>query len=121
MRISDWSSDGCSSDLLTDAALLETLVRDKLDAQAEAVRVEGWAWVEAVPQLSHADRQTFQNAPRQRREPSASEARRIASLENRIEKIEAELEESYDTKDEDKEATPEGRTDTGAGERETNE
>ncbi|MEE5091659.1 ParB N-terminal domain-containing protein [Xanthomonas euvesicatoria] len=104
---------------LTDAALLETLVRDKLDAQAEAVRAEGWAWVEAVPQLNHADRQTFQNAPRQRREPSAREARRIASLENRIEKIDAELEDAYDTEDEDKAASLEERRDQVAGELQT--
>src|SRR3546814_6062755 len=80
MRISDWSSDVCSSDL---------------------------------------DRQTFQNAPRQRREPSAREARRIASLENRIEKIDAELEDAYDTEDEDKAATLEERRDQVAGELQT--
>src|SRR3546814_14379157 len=82
MRISDWSSDVCSSDL---------------------------------------DRQTFQNAPRQRREPSAREARRIASLENRIEKIDAELEDAYDTEDEDKAATMEERRDQVAGELQTSE
>jgi ParB family chromosome partitioning protein len=115
----DLFAEGDAGTYLTDAALLETLVRDKLDAQAEAVRVEGWAWVEAVPQLSHADRQTFQNAPRQRREPSAREARRIASLENRIEKIDAELEDAYDTEDEDKAATLEERRDQVAGELQT--
>src|SRR3546814_7997642 len=46
----DLFAEGDAGTYLTDAALLETLVRDKLDAQAEAVRVEGWAWVEAVPQ-----------------------------------------------------------------------
>ncbi|WP_186072204.1 ParB/RepB/Spo0J family partition protein [Burkholderia gladioli] len=115
----DLFAEGDAGTYLTDAALLETLVRGKLDAQAEAVRVEGWAWVEAVPQLSHADRQTFQNAPRQRREPSAREARRIASLENRIEKIDAELEDAYDTEDEDKAATLEERRDQVAGELQT--
>src|SRR3546814_6479933 len=113
----DLFAEGDAGTYLTDAALLETLVRDKLDAQAEAVRVEGWAWVEAVPQLSHADRQTFQNAPRQRREPSAREARRIASLDNRIEKIDADLEADYDTEDEDKAATLEERRDQVAGDR----
>ncbi|PRY04556.1 uncharacterized protein DUF3363 [Paraburkholderia sp. BL25I1N1] len=64
----DLFAEGDAGTYLTDAALLETLVRAKLDAQAEEVRAEGWAWVEAVPNMSHADRQTFQNAPRQRRE-----------------------------------------------------
>src|SRR3546814_12933858 len=78
MRISDWSSDVCSSDL------------------------EGWAWVEAVPHLAYEERQAFQNAPRHRREPTTREARRIASLETRLEKIDAELEEACDAEDEAK-------------------
>ncbi|NIE82634.1 MULTISPECIES: ParB/RepB/Spo0J family partition protein [unclassified Burkholderia] len=98
----DLFAEGDAGTYLTDAALLETLVRGKLDAQAGDVRAEGWAWVEAVPHMSHADRQTFQNAPRQRREPNAREARRIASLQTRLDKLDAELEEAYDAEDEDK-------------------
>lgn len=98
----DLFADGDAGTYLTDSALLESLVRDKLNALAEDVRAEGWAWVEAVPHINHADRQAFQNAPRQRREPTAREARRIASLQTRLEKIDAELEDAYDTEDEDK-------------------
>jgi ParB family chromosome partitioning protein len=98
----DLSAEGDAGTYLTDAVLLETLVRGKLDALAEDVRAEGWAWVEAVLHMSHAEQQTFQNAPRQRREPNAREARRIASLQTRIEKIDAELEEAYDAEDENK-------------------
>ncbi|ULU23306.1 ParB/RepB/Spo0J family partition protein [Dyella terrae] len=98
----DLFAEGDAGTYLTDAALLETLVRGKLDALAEDVRGEGWAWVEAVPQVSHAERQTFQNAPRQRREPSAREGRRVASLQTRLDKIDAELEEAYDAEDEDR-------------------
>ncbi|HCF6874129.1 TPA: ParB/RepB/Spo0J family partition protein [Pseudomonas aeruginosa] len=98
----DLFADDDSGTYLTDATLLETLVRGKLEVLAEDVRTEGWAWVEAVPQFSYADRQTFHNAPRTRREPSAREARRIASLQARLEKVDAELEEAYDADDEDK-------------------
>ncbi|WP_322053663.1 ParB/RepB/Spo0J family partition protein [Paraburkholderia bannensis] len=98
----DLFAEGDAGTYLTDAVLLETLVRGKLDAQAEDVRAEGWAWVEAVPHMSHADRQTFQNAPRHRREPTSREARRIASLQTRLDKLDAELEEAYDAEDEDK-------------------
>jgi ParB family chromosome partitioning protein len=112
----DLFAEGDAGTYLTDAALLETLVRSKLDAQAEEVRAEGWAWVEAVPQMSHADRQTFQNAPRQRREPSAREARRIASLQGRLDKIDTTLEEAYDAEDEDKVATLEERREQVASE-----
>lgn len=113
---SDLFADDDSGTYLTDAALLETLVRGKLDALAEDVRGEGWAWVEAVPHLSHVNRQTFQNAPRQRREPTAHEARRIASLHTRLDKIDATLEEAYDAEDEDKAATVEERRGQVAGE-----
>lgn len=74
--------------------MLETLVRDKLATLAEDVRAEGWAWVEAVPHLAYEERQAFQNAPRHRREPTTREARRIASLQTRLDKIDAELEEA---------------------------
>ncbi|MGP5868180.1 ParB N-terminal domain-containing protein [Pseudomonas aeruginosa] len=98
----DLFADDDSGTYLTDAALLETLVRGKLEVLAENVRAEGWAWVEAVPQFSYADRQAFQSAPRTRREPTAREARRIASLQARLEKVDAELEDAYDTEDEDR-------------------
>ena len=75
-----------------EAAARKALIdeqRGKLDALAGDVRAEGWAWVEAVPHMSYAERQAFQNAPRQRREPTAREARRIASLQSRLDKIDA--------------------------------
>ncbi len=105
----DLFAEGDAGTYLTDAALLETLVRDKLDALAEDVHAEGWAWVDATPHISHADRQAFQNAPRQRREPNAREARRIASLQTRLEKIDAELEDAYDAEDEGKAGALESR------------
>ncbi|HCF7075574.1 TPA: ParB/RepB/Spo0J family partition protein [Pseudomonas aeruginosa] len=112
----DLFAEGDAGTYLTDAALLETLVRDKLAALAEDVRAEGWAWVEAVPHMSYAERQAFQNAPRQRREPTAREARRIASLQSRLDKIDAELEEAYDAEDEDKTEALEPRREQVAGE-----
>ncbi|MCF7220470.1 ParB/RepB/Spo0J family partition protein [Marilutibacter chinensis] len=112
----DLFAEGDAGTYLTDAALLETLVRDKLDALAEDVRAEGWAWVDATPHISHADRQAFQNAPRQRREPTSREARRIASLQTRLEKIDAELEDAYDAEDEGRAETLEQRREQVAGE-----
>lgn len=98
----DLFAEGDAGTYLTDAGLLETLVLGKLDALADGIRAEGWAWVEAVPHMNHAERQAFQNAPRQRREPTAREARRIAPLQTRLDKLDAELEEAYDAEDEDK-------------------
>lgn len=98
----DLFADDDSGTYLIDAALLETLVRGKLEVLAEDVRAEGWARVEAVPQFSYADRQAFQSASRIRREPTTREARRIALLQARLEKVDAELEDTYDAEDEDK-------------------
>ncbi|KAA8919055.1 chromosome partitioning protein ParB [Xanthomonas sontii] len=115
----DLFAEGDAGTYLTDAVLLETLVREKLAALAEDVRAEGWAWVEAVPHLSYAERQAFQNAPRQRREPSAREARRIASLQSRLDKIDAELEAAWqgeDSEDEGRVATLEDRRERLGGE-----
>ncbi|PKO76069.1 MAG: chromosome partitioning protein ParB [Betaproteobacteria bacterium HGW-Betaproteobacteria-15] len=97
-----FSDDEATGTTLIDAALLERLVRDKLETLAEPVRAEGWAWVDAVPHLSPAERQAFQGAPRQRRQPTAKEARRIAVLQGRLDRTDAALEEAYDADDEDK-------------------
>ncbi|HDL6904386.1 TPA: ParB N-terminal domain-containing protein [Yersinia enterocolitica] len=98
----DLFAEDDSGTYLADAPLLEKLVRDKLASLADKVRAEGWAWVEAVPYLSYADKQAFQHAPRQRREPNARESRRITSLQARLDKINTELEDACDTEDEDK-------------------
>jgi ParB family chromosome partitioning protein len=112
----DLFEEGDAGTYLTDTAVLETLVRDKLATLAEDVRAEGWAWVEAVPHLAYEERQAFQNTPRHRREPTTREARRIASLETRLEKIDAELEEACDAEDEAKAEKLEQRRDQVVGE-----
>ncbi|MEN2976236.1 ParB/RepB/Spo0J family partition protein [Tistrella bauzanensis] len=112
----DLFAEGDAGTYLTDTAVLETLVRDKLATLAEDVRAEGWAWVEAVPHLAYEERQAFQNAPRHRREPTTREARRIASLQTRLDKIDAELEEACDAEDEAKAEKLEQRRDQVVGE-----
>jgi ParB family chromosome partitioning protein len=77
---------------LMDAALLETLARDKLAATADQVRAEGWGWVEVVPRATAAELHAFQRARRTRREPSKAEAKRIATLEAK----QGELQERLD-------------------------
>src|SRR3546814_15648917 len=58
-RISDWSSDVCSSDLhddggwLQDVALLDHLVTEKLTAEAEQVAAEGWKWIEVATEFPY--------------------------------------------------------------------
>lgn len=96
---------------LDDFTLLEQLVRERLDALAGPVRAEGWAWVQAVPQFSYADRQAFQAAPQVDREPTAREARHMAVLQGRIERTDAELDDAYEAEDADKVQALESRRD----------
>lgn len=95
----DLFAEGDAGVYLTDAALLETLVCDKLDGHAAAVRAEGWAWVDATPAATYADLQAFQQAPRERRNPTKRESERIDKLEEKMQAIG----EALDTLDEDDE------------------
>lgn len=45
-----------------DAALLDRLVRAKLEAAAEDLRAEGWAWAEVMASFGWQDRQAFVEA-----------------------------------------------------------
>ncbi|MGI9026665.1 MAG: hypothetical protein ACR2GP_14010 [Burkholderiaceae bacterium] len=87
----DLFSDHMQGAYLTDAALLDTLARDKLAAIANSVRAERWGWVEAAPRIANADLHGFQRAPRERRTPTKSEAKHIAKLEARQQAIEDRL------------------------------
>ncbi len=87
----DLFSDDSRGVFLTDAALLETLARDKLAATAEMARLDGWAWVEAVPRITSAELHGFQRARRDRRTPNKTEAKRIAKLQARQQAIDDKL------------------------------
>ena len=88
----DLFADDTQGAYLTDAALLDTLARERLVPIAERVRAEGWAWVEAAPRITHAELHGFQRTHRDRRAPSKTEAKRIAKLQARQRAIEAALE-----------------------------
>jgi ParB family transcriptional regulator, chromosome partitioning protein len=98
----DLFSDDSRGVFLTDAALLETLARDKLAATVEAVRAEGWAWVEAVPRTTPAELHSFQRARRDRRTPNKLEAKRIAKLQEAQQAVDDRLnaDEAEDMTDE---------------------
>ncbi|CAM5507878.1 ParB/RepB/Spo0J family partition protein [Eoetvoesiella caeni] len=87
---------------VTDAALLETLVRQKLDEHAATVKAEGWAWVDATPAASYADLQTFQRAPRERRNPTKRESDRMDKLETKMQAIGEAIDAALEDDDEEK-------------------
>ena len=87
----DLFSDDTRGVFLSDAALLDTLARDKLAAAADSARAEGWAWVETVPRITSAELHGFQRARRDRRTPNKTEAKRIAKLQSRQQAIDDKL------------------------------
>lgn len=89
----DLFSDDRDGVFLTDAALLETLARDRLASTAESVQSEGWGWVEVVPRATASELHQFQRARRTRREPNRAEAKRLAKLEAEQNRIQDKLDD----------------------------
>ena len=87
---------------VTDSALLETLVRQKLDEHAATVKAEGWAWVDAAPVATYADLQAFQRAPRERRNPTKRESDRLDKLETKMQAIGEAIDAALEGDDEEK-------------------
>jgi len=87
---------------VTDAALLETLVRQKLDEHAATVKAEGWAWVDATHAATYADLQAFQRAPRERRNPTKRESDRMDKLETKMQAIGEAIDAALEDDDEEK-------------------
>ena len=98
----DLSAEGDAGVYVSDIAMLETLVREKLTGMADTMRTEGWAWVDATPTMTHADLQAFQRAPRERRTPTKREAQRIERLQEKMQAIGEAVEAAMDADEEDK-------------------
>ncbi|WP_175866123.1 ParB/RepB/Spo0J family partition protein [Burkholderia contaminans] len=98
----DLFAEGDAGVYLNDAALLETLVRQKLASIADTIRTEGWAWVDATPGVTHADLHAFQRAPRERRAPGKRDAQRIEKLQAKMQEVAEAIDAAMDADDEDK-------------------
>ena len=98
----DLFAEGDAGVYLNDAALLETLVRQKLASMADTIRAEGWAWVDATPAMTYADLQAFQRAPKERRTPSKRDALRIEKLQEKMQAIGKAVDAAMEADDEDK-------------------
>jgi len=97
----DLFAEGDAGVYLNDAALLETLVCQKLASMADTIRTEGWAWVDTTPAATYADLQAFQRASRERRTPGKREAQRIEKLQAKIQDVAEAIDAAMDA-DEDK-------------------
>lgn len=80
--------DSEQSRFLCDPALLQRLATEKLEARADAVRAEGWGWVEVRLDVdSHALRQ-FSPAEYDLRKPTLDERKELAELARRSRELE---------------------------------
>jgi ParB family chromosome partitioning protein len=101
----DLFADEQNGIFLTDAALLESLTKDRLVPVAEQVQAEGWGWVDVAPRATYADLHQFQRMRSKRREPSKAEAKRLARLEAQQRKLQDRLDdENEDMTDEQAQA-----------------
>ena len=101
----DLFADEQNGIFLTDAALLESLTKERLMPVAEQVQTEGWGWVDVAPRATYADLHQVQRMRSKRREPSNAEAKRIAKLEAQQRKLQDRLDdENEDMTDEQAQA-----------------
>ncbi len=84
--------DSDQSCWICDPDLLRRLAGEKLDADAQAVRSEGWAWVEARIELDSAAVRAFSRCEPGVRAPSAEEKTALAELDQRSKELDAEQE-----------------------------
>lgn len=87
-----------------DPALLEKLVLDKLDADAETVRAEGWKWVASAIDFGYGHTSGMRRVYGEPAELSEEELARQDALQDEYEKLDAEYAESpdYDEETENK-------------------
>lgn len=92
-----------SGHFLADRALVFQLAQAKLDAAAEEVRAEGFAWVIAVPELQHSQRNEYETVPMMKRKPTKKEQKQINSLNAEITKLDKQLQAIEEAEDFDDE------------------
>jgi ParB family chromosome partitioning protein len=80
---------------LADPALLDRLDAGKLEREAEAVRAEGWKWVEIMPEIDWDTRRGFEELRGKRQPLPPKDAKKLAKLEKEHEAL-SELDEYTD-------------------------
>lgn len=79
--------DDSHSGTILDPALLDRLVTEKLASSAEAVRAEGWAWVEIDPSLDHSVLAGYRRAAPERVPLSAEQLAEIEALTDEYDRL----------------------------------
>jgi len=82
--------DSDQSCWICEPELLRRLAGEKLDGEAQQVRGEGWAWVEARIELDSGALREFSRCEPGLRAPTPDEKRALAEFEQRLGELEAE-------------------------------
>jgi ParB family chromosome partitioning protein len=83
-----------------DAALLEQLVFDKLKVDAEAIRADGWKWVEAAISFPYGHTSGMRRVYAEPAELSAEEIARYDAVKAEYDKLDAEYAKAEDVDEE---------------------
>ena len=97
----DLFSEEGKGELLTDVGLLEMLLADKLEAAAEKLRGEGWAWVEILQSFGYDERQKIRSYPTTYLTETAEQAAVRQALEQQISDNEDAVQALWDKDEQD--------------------
>jgi ParB family chromosome partitioning protein len=96
-----FSEDENAPGFMTEPALLEKLALERLEREAEAVRCEGWQWVEVRTSFGYSDRQAFDHCRTLDVDPSDEQQERLDAIEALV----SELEDQIDNLDPEADST----------------
>ena len=97
----DLFAEGDDAGYIADAELLYKLARERLDADAEKIRAEGWKWVESRSSFDYSERHAYADAPMGMRAPTAKEKAKLDALAQEQQEAEAALEALYEADEDD--------------------
>jgi ParB family chromosome partitioning protein len=97
----DLFSEEGKGELLTDSGLLEMLLSEKLQAKAEQLRGEGWAWVEILQSYGYEERQKVRPYPTTYLPETDEQVAAREAITKQLEDLESQMQAIWDKDEED--------------------
>jgi ParB family chromosome partitioning protein len=88
-----FSDDANAPGYMTEPALLERLALERLEREAEAVRAEGWQWVEVRTSVSYTDRQAFDRCRTLDVDPTDEQQERLNAIDALLLELEGKIDD----------------------------
>lgn len=98
----DLFSDDDSGVYIEDPALLDTLVTERLEKHAKAVRAEGWKWVQVTPDFSYQQSAAYRRIHAEPVALTAPEQKKLEKLQEEY----TQLNDEWNDCDDEQEARP---------------